>query len=74
MKSTDALPGGRAVETLGALKNRPSPWYHFHSSPAYLWVPGGDLTEYIKEHHSADRLGRVVGVSCSILDDAFTLS
>jgi serine/threonine protein kinase len=35
------------------------------------WIPGGDLTEYIKKHPDADRLG-LVGVSPAAFDPAFT--
>lgn len=36
MRPTDALSGGRSMETLGAPKYRPLPRYHFHPSPTYF--------------------------------------
>ena len=35
------------------------------------WMPGGDLTEYVKKHPSADRL-RLVGVPPVVFGPALT--
>jgi serine/threonine protein kinase len=62
MRPAGPLSGGCSVETLGTQKHRPPPWYHSH--PPQLisdWMPGGDLTEYIKKHPDAGRIG-LVGV------------
>ena len=35
------------------------------------WMPGGDLTDYIKKHPGVDRLG-LVGGSPTVFDPTFT--
>ena len=52
------------------------PLFGITSTPLQLiseWMPGGNLTEYIKKCPSANRLD-LVGTPPSVLDDALTLS
>jgi serine/threonine protein kinase len=46
------------------------PLFGITSDPLQLvsdWMPGGDLTEYIKKNHDADRLG-LVSVNYVVFD------
>jgi len=50
------------------------PFLGITSTPLQLiseWMPGGDLTEYIRKHPDTDRL-RLVGFLPPTLDDVFT--
>ena len=52
------------------------PFLGITSSPLQLisdWMPGGDLTKYIKKHPDADRLG-LVGAPPAVFDLTLTLA